>query len=230
MQKSTSRWRYRRYLTGARARSANVMTGRQKISWRSCHSMSLQRRQFNLSISSGECGPTMLQENDKGGNFSQQESASTVMYSTVYLPWFYVACCANVLFLVEEMSTSLRFTQQRLDQRTYLLKSWWIPPRLQEAAMLKEMWQCSAEFWHGDYLQLWISRFFYALEARGPQWISTKRQKVEWLCHWLEKQSCSSSSVISWKLIPARSASNHLLSMEHILPPHLPPQLTLICF
>lgn len=133
--------------------------------------MPSQSRQFNLSISSG---PTMLQENDKGGNFSQQESTSTVMYSTVYLPWFYVACCANVLFLVEEMSTSLRFTQQRLDQRTYLLKSLWIPPRLQEAAMLKEMWQCSAEFWHGDYLQLWISRFFL---CAGSPWATVNQHK-----------------------------------------------------
>lgn len=74
------------------------------------------------------------------------------------------------------MSSSLLFTQQPLDQRTYLLKTWCIPPRLQEAAMLKEMWHCSAEFGMGLFT-IMNFRGSYTLEACGPQWISTKRQK-----------------------------------------------------
>lgn len=41
-----------------------------------------------------------------------------------------------MLVLVEEMSTRLFFTQQTLDQRNCLLRSRWLPPRLQEASVL----------------------------------------------------------------------------------------------
>lgn len=82
------------------------------------------------------------------------------MYYTVYLLWFHVVCCANVLFLVEEMSTSLFFTQQPLDQRTYLLRSWWLPPRLQEATMLKGNVKLQHRFGMGLFKMINFRVFF----------------------------------------------------------------------
>lgn len=67
--------------------------------------------------------------------------------SQIFCSYSVYLCCGIMLPVVwmgcwvEEISSSLHFTQQPLHQRSYLLKSLCIPPRLEEAAMVKEMWQ-----------------------------------------------------------------------------------------
>lgn len=123
---------------------------------------------------------------------------STIFFSIQYICCFYIACCASMPFWVSEMSTSLLLTQQPSWSKHLFAEKFAASWSLGGIRYVKGNVTLLAQGLTWDYLQLQISGGFYTLEACGPPWISTKRQKCGMTLPVVRK--AESFPILSYKL------------------------------